>query len=184
MHAKQLAVAAAFLLGSALLPAVAAQKSDQQFLKQAIETNYAEIEMGKLAEQKGQTEDVKSFGRTLATDHEQANTKAIALAGQLGIQPPSGPSKEQQKELQSLQQKSGEQFDKSFVKHEVKDHKKTISRFQKQTKGNDQVAQYAQETLPVLKKHEEMATSIKSGKGMPADASGGGAGAEQGTATP
>lgn len=167
MYARQLAAAAALLFGSALLPAAAAQKSDEQFLKQAIEANYAEIQMGKLAEQKGQSEDVKSFGRTLATDHEQANTKAIALAGQLGIQPPTGPSKEQQKEYQSLQGKSGDRFDKTFVKREIKDHKKEIGRFQKQAKGKDQLAQYAQETIPVLKKHEDIAKSIKSGKGMP-----------------
>jgi len=193
MQARQLAAAAACLLGGALLPALASQKSDQQFLRNAIETNYAEIQMGKLAEQKGQTEDVKSFGRILATDHEQANTKAIKLAEQLGIQAPTGPDKRQEKEYQTLEQKSGKQFHTVFVKEEVKDHKKAIHHFKKEAKGNDQVAQYAQETLPVLNKHEEMARAIQSGKGIAGAATrgnagggnaGAGAGAEQGTATP
>jgi len=192
MQARQLTAAAAFLLGGALLPAVASQKSDQQFLKNAIETNYAEIQMGKLAEQKGQTDDVKSFGHILATDHEQANAKAIKLAEELGIQAPTGPDKRQEKEYQTLEQKSGKQFDTDFIKEEVKDHKKAIHHFKKEAKGNDQVAQYAQETLPVLNKHEETAKAIKSGKGIAGvqgnagggGNSGGGAGAEQGTATP
>src|SRR5437588_11779193 len=34
--------------------------ADQGFLKNAIEANFAEIEMGKLAQQKGASEDVKS----------------------------------------------------------------------------------------------------------------------------
>ena len=45
--------------------AQAAEKPSQSFLKKAIQGNYAELEMGKLAQQNGQSDNVKNFGQCL-----------------------------------------------------------------------------------------------------------------------
>ena len=42
--------------------------------------NQMEVAAGKLAEEKGQAKDVKSFGKTLVTDHTAADKKVMALA--------------------------------------------------------------------------------------------------------
>jgi putative membrane protein len=60
-----LAVLALFLSTSAY----AAERPSQSFVKKAIQGNFAEIEMGKLAQQNGQSENVKSFGQMLQADH-------------------------------------------------------------------------------------------------------------------
>ena len=52
--------------------AFAAESSSQAFLKKAIQGNYAEAKMGQLAQQNGQSDDVKNFGRMLADDHSAA----------------------------------------------------------------------------------------------------------------
>lgn len=49
--------------------ALAANKADQTFLKAAIQGNLAEVQMGQLAQQKGQSDAVKSYGEILMTDH-------------------------------------------------------------------------------------------------------------------
>ena len=47
----------------------------------------------------------------------------------------------------------------------VEDHKKDIREFETETKKkNDPVAEFANETLPTLRKHPEMAQSLASGK--------------------
>jgi len=46
----------------------------------------------------------------------------------------------------------------------VADHKKDIKEFEKQAKGSDDVASFAKDTLPTLKKHLQTAQSLKSGK--------------------
>ena len=53
--------------------ALAADSSSQAFLKKAIEGNYAEAKMGQLAQQNGQSDDVKKFGQMLSDDHSAAN---------------------------------------------------------------------------------------------------------------
>jgi putative membrane protein len=46
-----------------------------------------------------------------------------------------------------------------FVNHEIRDHEKDIKKFQKEadTGSDPQVKQFAQQQLPVLKKHLQMA---------------------------
>ncbi len=43
-------------------------------------SNQMEVAAGKLAEEKGQSKDVKSFGKTLVTDHTASDRKVMALA--------------------------------------------------------------------------------------------------------
>ncbi|HKA74242.1 MAG TPA: DUF4142 domain-containing protein, partial [Xanthobacteraceae bacterium] len=69
-----LSVGLATALACAAPAARAQNKGDQAFLKKAIEGNYAEIEMGKLAQQKGASDGVRSFGKQLEQDHAAANT--------------------------------------------------------------------------------------------------------------
>src|SRR5262245_50297697 len=147
-------------------PAAWAQsKGGEQFLKKAIEANYAEIEMGKLAQQKGAGEGVRSFGKQLEQDHSAANTKAMNVAKQMGMTPPTGPNKKQQADYDRMSKMSGEQFDKAFVKHMVADHKKDIKEFQKEAKTNEPPSSFANEVLPDLQKHLQAAQSLQGKSG-------------------
>src|SRR3954467_14640209 len=83
MKSASLVILAAFLASAAQ----AAEKPGQAFLKKAIEGNFAEVEMGKLAQQNGQNEDVKKFGQMLSEDHSAANQKAIDAAKSMGVTP-------------------------------------------------------------------------------------------------
>ena len=59
----------------------------------------------------------------------------------------------------------GEKFDHEFAKAMVEDHKNDIREFEKEAKKkNDPAADFANETLPTLRKHLEMAQSLASGK--------------------
>ena len=54
--------------------------------------------MGKLAQQNGQSPDVKKYGQMLTDDHSAANQKAMDAAKSLGMTPPNGPSAKQKAE--------------------------------------------------------------------------------------
>lgn len=47
--------------------------------------NQDEIEMGRLAEQRGSTADVKQYGKTLVEDHTKLDSQLVALASSKGI---------------------------------------------------------------------------------------------------
>jgi putative membrane protein len=90
----------------------------------AIQGNYAEIEMGKLAQQNGGSDNAKNFGQTLAEDHLAANQKAVDAAKSMGVTPPDGPNAKQKAESETMSKVSGAQFDREFATHMVADHRK------------------------------------------------------------
>src|SRR5436190_3138361 len=156
MKSTSLALLAALLASTAY----AADSPSQAFLKKAIEGNFAEVEMGKLAQQNGQSEDVKKFGQMLSDDHSAANQKAIDAAKSMGVTPPDGPNAKQKADYEKMSKMSGPQFDRDFATHMVADHQKDIAEYTKASKSPDAAGEYAKGKIPVLQKHLETARSL------------------------
>ena len=154
----------AILVLSLFSTAYAAEKPSQTFLKKAIEGNYAEMQMGQLAQKKGQGDDVKKFGQMLSDDHSAANQKAIDAAKSMGVTPPDGPNAKQKAEYEKLQKMTGAKFDREFATHMVADHEKDIAEYKKETKQSDAAADYAKSELDTLQRHHETAKSLRSSK--------------------
>jgi putative membrane protein len=154
-------------LGAALFGFVslaqAKEAAGARFIKQAIEGNLAEVQMGQLAQANAQSQDVKTFGQTLQQDHSAANQKAIAVSQQLGVAAPTQPNKKQTADYNKMAKLSGDKFDKAFAQHMVMDHKKDIAAYTKEARQKDPAAGYASETLPTLQKHLDTAQSLAKG---------------------
>jgi putative membrane protein len=148
---------------SCVAPAAWAQnKGGEQFLKKAIEANLAEIQLGKLAQEKGASDGVRSFGKQLEQDHAAANQKATAMAKEMGMTPPTEPNKKQKAMYDRMSKMSGDKFDQEFVKHMVDDHKKDIKEFQQEAKKtNEPPSRFANEVLPDLQKHLDTAQGLQ-----------------------
>jgi len=144
-------------------PAAFAQNTTgQKFLKEAMEGSLAEIQMGKLAQEKGNSPGVRDFGKTLVDDHTKAEQKAQDAARSAGLQPVGEPNKKQRDMYQKMSQKSGAAFDRAFIKDMVSDHKKDVKEHEKHAKdSNRAVADYVNAVLPDLRKHLQMAESLQ-----------------------
>jgi putative membrane protein len=158
MKSTSLAILAVSLASAAY----AADKPSQDFIKTAIEGNFAEVEMGRLAQQKGHSESVKKFGQMLIDDHSAANQKAVDAAKAMGVAPPDRPSVKQKADYEKMSKMSGAQFDRDFATHMVADHEKDIAEYKKEMKQADAAGEYAKGQLDVLQKHLETAKSLKS----------------------
>src|SRR4051812_11283908 len=108
------------VIGAAMLllgfVSAASAKPDTTFLTDAIQINLAEISVGDLAQQKGGSDDVKSFGKMLVDDHTASNTKATSLAQANGVTPPTEPNATDKKKHDELEKLSGAEFDREFAK--------------------------------------------------------------------
>ena len=144
--------------------AVAAEKQSETFLKKAIEGNFAEVEMGKLAQQNGQSDEVKKFGQMLATDHSAANQKAMDAAKALNVTAPEGPNAKQKADYDKMSKMTGAAFDRNFATHMVADHQKDIAEYKKEAKQSDAAADYAKGQIGTLQTHLDTAKSLKSSK--------------------
>jgi putative membrane protein len=165
---RKLLIVAVGLLSSVAYatPGFAKDPAGKTFITKAIQGNLAEVQMGQLAQEKSQNSDVKAFGQQLVTDHKDANSKATAVANDIGVTAPEEPSKKQKADYDKLSKLSGDAFDKQFAKHMVMDHKKDIKEFQKEAKKtNAPTAGFANEVLPDLQKHLQMAESLQGKSG-------------------
>jgi putative membrane protein len=152
--------------------AMAADKSpDESFYKDAAEGGIAEVQLGQLAQDKGQSPEVKDFGKMMVQDHTAANNKLKGVAAGKGVELPSSPGVGQMATKTKLEMLSGDSFDKSYIKGMVQDHKDTIKLFEKEAQsGQDPEARaFAKATLPTLHSHLKKIESIAKTAGVAAD---------------
>jgi putative membrane protein len=157
---KLIPLAAALAL--ATTTAIAQDKASQKFISDAIEGNFAEVSMGQLAQKNGQSQEVKAYGQMLETEHGSAIQQAQQAASSVGVSPPpSGPNAKQKADYDKMARLTGTAFDRAFASHMVADHRKDIAAYTKAAKKRDAAGQYAQATLPTLKKHLQAAQSLQ-----------------------
>ena len=165
------------LLGGALVATaalavtlVAASQSDEQaFIKEAVQSNLGEVQLGELAAQRAETETVRKFGETLRMDHHAALQRATNLAKSLKVEPPTEPATEARGIYEGLAQLSGSEFDAAFVSHMITLHEAAIAKYSRNaSSNNDAVAVMVAETLPKLKAHLATAQALQKGAPAPA----------------
>ena len=153
----------AALLGP-LSAAPAVDKISQVFIRDAIQTNLAEIQLGQLAQDKAEGSDVKSYAQTLVNDQSALNEQAQKVATQIGITVPTKPSVAQKTAYDSMSKLSGAAFDRAFIKNTITDQEMNIARFENEAKKkNDPVADYAGQALATLKQHLDAARNLAPG---------------------
>jgi putative membrane protein len=136
-------------------------RASQKFVSSAMQGDMAEIDMGKLAQEKGQSQAVKDYGAMLVQEHGSHLEKAKQLASQLGVKEPSGASVSQKAGYLKMKMLSGASFDKAFAKDMVKDHQADIKEDQQQASKGGAAASFAQETLPTLQTHLQKARQLQ-----------------------
>jgi putative membrane protein len=140
---------------------------DKQFVKNAALGGMAEVELGKLAAQKASSDGVKQFGQKMVDDHTKANDQLKEIASRENISIPDSLDSKHQSRIEKLSKLSGPDFDKAYVKDQVKDHQKDVGEFKSEAEnGSDpNIKQFAASTLPTLQEHLSMAKDLnKTGK--------------------
>jgi putative membrane protein len=120
---------------------------DKTFMKKAAKGGMMEVAMGKLAEQNGKSDDVKSFGKRMITDHGKANDELKSIAEKKGVT------------LSSKEPTHKWNSDKAYMDMMVKDHEKDLAEFQEEAKsGSDpDVKKFAEDTAKMVQEHLDLA---------------------------
>jgi putative membrane protein len=136
--------------------------TDQKFVRDAAEGGLAEVELGRLAVEKGSSESVKKFGQRMVDDHSKANDELKQIASAKGVDLPTNLSAKDKMLKEHLSKLSGPNFDKAYMEDMVRDHKKDVADFARESSagGDTQVKQFATKTLPTLKEHLKKAEDI------------------------
>lgn len=137
-------------------------KQDREFVKDAAIGGMAEVELGKLAQQNAQDEQVKQFGARMVQDHSKANDELKTIASNQGIDLPQQLDKKHEQLRDRLARLQGSAFDRAYMAAMVKDHNADLAAFrhEAQSSRDPGIKEFAAKTLHVIGTHDRMAKDI------------------------
>jgi putative membrane protein len=141
---------------------------DSAFLKDAAEGGMDEVKLGELALQNATSDRVKKFGRRMIDDHTRMGDEIKGLAASKNVNVASDIGIVDKASYKMLAMKTGEAFDKDYIRDMVKDHETDLAAFRKEVNnGSDpDVKAAAQKAIPTLEEHLRMAREIAAELGV------------------
>ena len=133
----------------------------QGVLSQMNVANTTEIQLGTVASKKASSAAVKRIARKLVADHSKNRDQVRALAQKLNVSltPAQGGSvaaADSAAMPADLAGKSGAEFDRAFVQHEIDDHQSNVEKIESQilpSMQDEQIKAYLQKTVTEMQGH-------------------------------
>jgi putative membrane protein len=139
--------------------------STPNFVQRAAMIDMYEVEAGKIASQKGQSDAVKQFGQQMVDAHTKTaeELKGIVQSENIKVELRAKLASKYQMMVDDLNNASAENFDATYVKQQVGTHKKAVGLFEDYSNKGDNAAvkQFTAKTLPVIKQHLEEARKLR-----------------------
>lgn len=136
--------------------------ADRQFLAQASASNQHELHAAQIGIERAQDADVKAYAERMQRDHTALGERMQPLVQQAGV----SPAPMDAGAMPTLENATGEAFDRAFMEMMVGDHEKVVASFQAAASGQEhasQVRAIASEVLPILEEHLQQAQEIRDG---------------------
>jgi putative membrane protein len=132
------------------------------FAVKAASGGMMEVELGRLAQEKGESQEVKNLGEIMVRDHSLANDELKNIAQMNNIQLPEDMLRKHKEHYDELSELSGAEFDKAYLELMVKDHYEDVRMFREASEfyGNKDVRDWAGKILRTLREHEELVNNI------------------------
>jgi putative membrane protein len=125
--------------------------------------NFVEIQMGRLAKQKGSTADIREFGDRLVNDHQSNDRRVEDIARTYGIVLATPRMDEvEQTANDRMLAASGITFDNLFANSMDNEHTEEIQKFERvqATVRNPDVVALLNDAIPTMRQHEVRANQL------------------------
>jgi putative membrane protein len=156
-----------FILGGiAAVSSAYAKTSTEDFVHMASIANSFEIQSSKLALEKSQSKEIKSFAQRMIDDHTKAEDELHQTLQTADLDPSMAQDtldNKNEKIFDKLQTASGDDFNKQYVSAQTDAHKDAVKLFSDYAKHGDNTAlkDFAAKTLPTLKDHLKHVEHLK-----------------------
>ncbi|RAU81818.1 DUF4142 domain-containing protein [Pontibacter arcticus] len=141
--------------------------SATEFVQRAAASDVFEITTGNMANDKSENPAVKTFGLELVTDHTASSNELmnIAKANNINVPMPTRETLPEDKKtiISRLEGKTGVAFDQDFADVQEDAHEDAVELYEDAVEDldNGPLKDFAQKTLPVLRKHLEHAKQLE-----------------------
>ncbi|MEG3954926.1 DUF4142 domain-containing protein [Microcoleus sp. herbarium2] len=142
---------------------------DRTFVMQAGQLNMMEVELGRLAVQRGSSPSVKQYGQEMVEEHTRVNQELMQLVRQKQVELPTEMGTQNTALIDRLSELSGTSFDTAYKQAMIESHNQAIALFQAQSQqGQDpQLKAWATQKLPNLQAHLRMVNQMLADTSQP-----------------
>jgi putative membrane protein len=140
--------------------------TDRQFAAMAAVSGLYEVEVSRIAMQRGTLPQVRAYAQAMVDHHSMANTELMQLLAARGMPPPATLPTMFQERLAALSSVNAADFDRMYVQAAgLQDHQMTVAIFQQALPGlsDSGLRAWAQRTLPVIQQHLAGAQALAAG---------------------
>ena len=109
---------------------------DRKFVEDLTYAGAAEIELGRMAAERGGNADVKRFGQMMVDDHSKAGKELKDIAMQYRIPQPAGLDEKHRELMDKLAKLRGAEFDKQYIDAMVQGHEDVVDKPVSQSQRN------------------------------------------------
>jgi putative membrane protein len=136
--------------------------ADRQFIAQAAAGGRYEVELGRLAQTNASSDQVRRFGQRMIDDHSKANRELMDIASSEGLKLEPQMKAGEKIRVENLGRLKGAAFDRRYMETMLQDHRVDIQEFQKAAAAlqDARLRTFAQEMLPTLRAHLQLAQSV------------------------
>lgn len=134
-----------------------AAEKDAQFVVDVVASNYGEVKLSKLAQQKASNSELKDVAKMLETDHNAVLSDLKGIASKRGITIPTEESGDAKDKLKELTNKKASEFDKEWCETLMDNHKTSISKFENAANdvSDPDLKSFVNTVLPKLRTHHD-----------------------------
>lgn len=115
--------------GNDVGPFGSTQFIDADFVWEAGIAALMEIELGKVAAEKGHSEEVRKFGQSVVKGHERVRTTLEAIAAEHNLKFPKELDSKRKARIDEIAKLSGADFDRAYLRHLVSYYERGLGRF-------------------------------------------------------
>ncbi|WP_448206375.1 DUF4142 domain-containing protein [Azospirillum sp. sgz302134] len=135
-------------------------RQERNFIIEALADSMAERALGKLAQDRAETDSVRGFARRAVDDHGRVAQQLAGMAERHDIPIPQELNTTARSHMASLRDTPDGAFDRRYIAAEEETHARAIKLFEAQAERDGETADFARDTLPMLHAHFEDARAI------------------------
>jgi predicted outer membrane protein len=143
-------------------PAVSTKLNTTMILSQIHQTNLMEIELAKMAQEKGSINGVRAYANQLVQDHTSIDQMVISMAqksDRAAVRRSVHETAQERTLEEKLKSANGAEFDKLFLQQASSDHEVMIRKLQqdREDASDDELEALIDKSIPILEQDKELA---------------------------
>lgn len=150
-------------LAAAAVSAPAAQSGNQAFVTKMGEVSMGEVDLGRLADEKASSRDVKGFAKRMIEEHGKSGEELKGIAARKSLTWPAGPGADAKALKDKLSKLSGAAFDRAYIDAMVDGHRKVLDvvKAEAQSNGDAELKAFATKASSSVQAHLTHALDVQ-----------------------